>query len=83
MTRQPDWTESEFTVLLIRHDASDQELCDLLPGRTAGAIISVRSGIHEFHMNGPSNLLSQMMVRKLEEPGVSWTCPVCSHSSPS
>jgi hypothetical protein len=76
MARAPDWTDEEFLVVLRNSGVASEELAEQLPGRTVGAIDTVRQGLHEFHVKGTSSLISQVMVRFLDgEP--SWTCCVC------
>jgi hypothetical protein len=77
MARAPDWTEAEFISLLSRPNATQAELRDLLPGRSDDAIALVRTAIHDFHTRESSALLSQLMIRTLEEPVSAWRCPVC------
>lgn len=77
MSRAPDWTDGEFRLLLSRPNAPASELVELLPRRTEGAIGVVRQGLHEFHQNGETSVLSQTMLRILTDPGIEWDCPIC------
>ena len=77
MARAPDWTEAEFIALLSRPNATQVELRDLLLGRSDDAIALVRTAIHDSHTRGRSALLSQLMIRTLEDPVSEWRCPVC------
>ena len=77
MARAPDWTEAEFLALLSRPHATQSDLRDLLPGRSDDAIALVQTAIHDFHTHGRVALLSQLMIRTLEDPAPSFQCPVC------
>ena len=77
MVRAPDWSKSEFEILLNSYGLSPEELARKLPGRSPGAIGWVRGGIHSFHRGGNVSMLSQMMLRRLEEGRGSLTCPKC------
>jgi hypothetical protein len=77
MPRAPDWTEAEFELLLSQPRSTVAELQPRLPQRSVQAISLVRSAMHDFHNYGSCSLLSQMMVRRLEDPKSPWTCPIC------
>ena len=77
MARAQDWTEAEFEILLNNWQLSDVELVNMLPMRTLGAIGVVRAGIHNYHLGGNISMLSQMMVRNLEDRRGSLTCSRC------
>lgn len=77
MTRPPDWSKSEFEILLNSYGLPDEELARKLPKRTPGAIEVAQEGIHSFHGGGNVSMLSQMMLRNLEEGRGSLTCPKC------
>jgi hypothetical protein len=81
MTRAADWSEAEFNTLLAHPSLRAEELIALLPIRTLDAVSVVRSGIHDFHRNGTSSLLSQMMIRILSDPTLSWECSECRYLS--
>lgn len=49
-----------------------------LHGRSVDAIKVVRQGLHEFHQEGDSSMLSKLMVQVLTEPGFRWRGPCCS-----
>ncbi len=69
MPREPDWREDEFWMLLKNSDLSSDELSLLLQSRSAGAIETVRQGVAAFRAGRDHSMLSQMMVRVLEEIG--------------
>ena len=77
MARKPDWTESEFEVVLNGYGISDEELAGRLPERSLGAVGVVRSGIHSFHKGGNISMLSKVMLRYLEDRRGTLTCPKC------
>ncbi len=77
MVRAPDWTEREFDTLLVQHQLSDEDLSELLPGRSAGAVRAVRAGLHAFHRGGHPATLSRMMLRRLEARPGACTCATC------
>jgi len=77
MTRSPDWSKEEFDTLLNSSNLSPEELVKRLPSRTPEAIGVVQSGIHSFHSGGNVSMLSQMMLRRLEQGVGSSTCPIC------
>jgi len=78
MGRAPNWTQDEFVTLLDNYRLSRDELAIRLGERSADAIAIVREGIHRFH-TGQENcgILSQMMVRRLEERRGSLICQLC------
>jgi len=78
MSRMPDWTESEFEILLGNPDFTNEELVKLLPKRSADAIQIVRSGIHYYHRGMDVSMLSQMMLKVLDEGAEGKICPICS-----
>ena len=62
------WTLEEFEVVHSHPELSAQELSELLPGRTVGAIEATRGGIDQFLNGRPvAGLLTQRAVRRLEE----------------
>jgi len=69
MVRAPDWTESEFEIVINNPALSDEELSRILKTRTFGAIGVVREGIHVWHLEkrNPGGILSKRMVRILED----------------
>lgn len=73
MVRAPDFSKEEFEILLQNHRLTDEELANLLPTRTVGAIRTVRSFIHSFHRGVNVSGLSKMMIHRLEQG--SWACP--------
>jgi len=75
MVRKPDWSESEFEVLLTNSELSNEELVKKLPRRTVGAIEVVRSFIHAYHRGHNISGLSQKMLPRLERG--CWTCAKC------
>lgn len=77
MGRAPDWTESEFEVVLNACGVLDEELAGRLPGRSPGAVRVVRAGIHSFHRGRNISMLSKMMLRYLESRRGALVCPKC------
>jgi len=77
MKQAPEWTPSEFDLLLQNSSLSDNALTKLLPKRSESAIQIVRSGIHEFHSKGDSTLLSKMMKTRLARGGMNLICSIC------
>jgi len=78
MDRAPNWTQDEFDTLLDNYRLSNEELALKLDKRRPGAVNWVRAGIHSYHRTGRNpSILSQMMVRRLEERRGSLTCHVC------
>jgi hypothetical protein len=75
--RAPNWTEEELLVLLEHPTASDEQLAQMLPGRTVGALGTVRSFLHSYHRGGNVSGLSQMMLRVLERLRGTVVCPIC------
>jgi hypothetical protein len=75
----PEWTRFEFALLVDHPQLDDRELAQHLLGRTAEEIAAVRQGVHAFHGNQDTFMLSRMMLRCLE----AWsgsnriTCAVC------
>lgn len=67
MPRAPDWTEDEFRLLLQNTDLSSDDIALLLPSRSAGAVETVRQGVEAYRAGQDHSLLSQMMIRVLEE----------------
>ena len=80
MSRAPDWTEEEFEILLQHPELSDQELHELLPKRTEGAIGAVRGFVCAYHRPKMAFDLSQMMIKRLMKGG--WICARCGASFP-
>lgn len=79
MSRAPDWSEDEFMILLGNPTQSAEELVEQLPGRSVSAVEIVRQGLHQFHQQGTSSLLSHSMIRN-SRPG--WICSVCLEQQP-
>jgi hypothetical protein len=77
MKRLPDWTHEEFEILLQHNSLSAEDLSIQLPRRSSDAVQIVRNGIHEFHQNGESTLLSKMMKERLTKSGMILSCPIC------
>ena len=75
MAPAPNWSQKEFEILLQNARCTDEELSGKLPGRSAGAIATVRAFIHNYHKAGNVSGLSELMIRRLEQG--SWTCPQC------
>jgi hypothetical protein len=73
----PDWTVSEFEILLGNPGLTNEELVKLLPRRSADAIQIVRNGIHSYHRGMNVSMLSQMMLKVLDEEAEGKICPVC------
>ncbi|GAI45957.1 unnamed protein product, partial [marine sediment metagenome] len=73
----PDWTESEFEVLVNSYGLPDEELAHRLPQRSMGAIEVVKEGIHAFHLGNDISMLSQMMRSYLDRRHGSVVCPKC------
>jgi hypothetical protein len=80
MAREPEWTSDEFRVILENPQSSSEELRNQFLNRSIGAIDCVRSGIHDFHSEGDSGILSAEMRRVLNSSRRAWTCPIC-HAS--
>lgn len=72
-----NWNEREFDILLQNHGLSDQELASQLLQRTSGAVGTVRSFIHNFHIGGNVSGLSKMMIKRLQEKSIPVVCPRC------
>lgn len=77
MVRAPDWRIEEFEIVLENSHLSSEELAQLLPQRTRGAVEIIRQGIHSFHLGRNVSMLSKMMLRRLEEKDQSLICPIC------
>jgi hypothetical protein len=77
MTRAPNWTEAEFETLLTSPHLSSDALAAILVRRSTGAIDVVRSGIHSYHTGGNISMLSQMMIKKLDQTRSAVICPIC------
>ena len=77
MTRAPNWTEAEFETLLTSSHLSSDDLATILVRRSTGAIDVVRSGIHSYHTGGNTSMLSQMMIKKLDQIRGAVICPIC------
>ena len=73
MQRAPDWTESEFEIVV----KSYEELLAKLQGRTVDAVEIVKQGIHNFHRGANTSMLSKMMLRYLEDKRETMICPKC------
>jgi hypothetical protein len=76
-SRTPEWTESEFRVLVTSFGVSDSELKSKLPRRSIGAIDVVREGVHTYHVGNNSTILSQMMTDYLSRNHSHAKCPKC------
>ncbi|MCL4487327.1 MAG: hypothetical protein M1570_04260 [Chloroflexi bacterium] len=77
MNRAPDWTIAKFEIFLAHNDLTGEQLAELLPRRTAGAIEAVRNGIHLFHTRGDGSMLSEIMRQRIEQNRARLICPVC------
>ena len=77
MAQEPEWTKEEFILLISRPELSDEELSDLLPNRSQGAVAVVRAGVHSFHTGGDTSMLSKMMKELLGSKDTLVTCPIC------
>lgn len=77
MMRAPNWSETEFETLISSPQLSSQQLADLLPQRTDGAVEVVRQGLHSYHTGGNTSMLSKMMLQRLDTKHDSVTCPIC------
>lgn len=75
----PVWTNREFDIVLQNPTLSDGEVAGLLPQRTEGAVGWVRKGIHNYHRELDTSMLSKMMLRRLED-GPSVVCPRCGET---
>ncbi|MFC1846488.1 hypothetical protein ACFLYS_00305 [Chloroflexota bacterium] len=77
MSKEPEWTKEEFLVLVSKPDVSDEELANLLPNRSIGAVEVVRAGVHSFHTGGDISMLSRMMNDLLGSKVTIVECPIC------
>lgn len=78
MVRAPNWSESEFEIVVNGYGLSVGELKRRLPRRSSGAIAIVRNGIHSYHNEGKFiSALSKMMLQYLKDRRGSLTCPKC------
>jgi hypothetical protein len=69
------WSKKEFETLLENPRMSSEELHRHIPTRTTGAIDTVRSFIHSYHIGGNVSGLSKMMVERLKRGN--WACSKC------
>lgn len=66
----PNWSREEFELLLASPSLTDDELAVRLPGRSVGAIRTIRAFVASFRRGGDISGLSRMMLDVLErEPG--------------
>ncbi len=77
MKRAAEWTYEELEILLGSNSLAVVELSGLLPGRSLAAVQVVRSGIHQFHQDGDSSLLTKRIKAWLTRPGAPLSCPMC------
>jgi hypothetical protein len=77
MTRAPDWSEAEFSLLLTHPELHAAEIAEVLPGRSADAVEIVRQGIHQFHLDRNCSMLSQTMRNALYGVADEVVCPIC------
>ncbi len=77
MSQETEWTKEEFILLISKPELSDEELSDLLPDRSQGAVAVVRAGVHSFHTGGDISMLSTMMEKLLGSKDTLVTCPIC------
>ncbi len=77
MTREPDWTEDEFDILMHAGRIPAEDLVAQLPRRSVGAINAVRGGVHHYHTAGGTSLLSAMQRRYLADRHGALACPHC------
>ena len=71
------WTRDEFGIILQNYNLGPRDFARLLPNKNPGAIESVQSGIHSFHLGGSGFLLTEMMLTALMEARGSLVCPIC------
>ncbi len=76
MPKEPDWTEKEFTAVLLNPHSTNEEI-SAINGRSVGAISTVRAFIHNYHIRGNISGLSQLMINRLNQGY--WECPLCHH----
>lgn len=74
----PNWSESEFGIVVNGYGLSVGESKWRLPRRSSEAIAVVRNGIHGYHSEGKFiSALSKMMLQYLKDRRGSLTCPKC------
>ena len=78
MTRAPQWDINEFKTLLDHSHFKNDEFKEILPKRTIGSIIVVRSGLHSYHKGGNISMLSKMMIHVLQDKKKEVICPICN-----
>ncbi len=79
MSRDPNWSEQEFNIILLNPHSTDYELSAKLNGRSPESISNLRAFIHNFHIKGNISGLSKFMVVRLGQGY--WECPRCHHKS--
>ena len=77
MSRDANWSEQEFNIILLNPHSTDYELSVKLNGRSSGSISNLRAFIHNFHIKGNISGLSKFMITRLDEGY--WECPRCHH----
>ena len=79
MVKESDWSDAEFDTLLSNPELSSKDLVSWLPKRSIISINRIRSRIHAFHTGKEDHLLSNMMVRFIQNRSRHHpvTCPVC------
>jgi len=77
MSREPEWAKEEFILLISKPELTDEELANLLPNRSQGAVGVVRAGVYSFHTGGDISMLSKMMKGLLSSKETLVNCPVC------
>ena len=73
-----EWTTEELEIVLTHNHLSDQQLADLLPGRSEGAVGAARAVIHNYHIGGHPNFQPALQLQPwLEERRSTFMCPNC------
>jgi hypothetical protein len=81
MAQAPRWTVEELDRLLDALDHSDELLSEELSGRSADAVSTMRTAIHEFHRSPERPFarsgLSVLVRQRLYERSGTLTCYLC------